>query len=302
MKFTLFVILTTTLLISTALAQQEPDTSFLPDIKDPAFKPGEGPVILIDEAHHNFHTMSGRYLPFARLCERDGYTVRPNKEPFNTGSLAGCDILVISNALNERNTEDWSLPTPSAFTDEEIKDVKLFVENGGSLFLIADHMPFPGAAGKLAAVFGFELNNGFAIDPNRRGPAVFRRSDGSYRCDILRDNEDDRQPLDSVASFTGEAFQCKDCKPLLIFDSGYVSLMPEEAWQFTDSTPQVDVKGWYQGAITEYGQGRVAMFGEAAMFTAQLVNGANPTGMNSPVAAQNLEFLRDILHWLSEYK
>ncbi|MBN1212486.1 MAG: hypothetical protein JXA92_07900 [candidate division Zixibacteria bacterium] len=301
MKSALILILTLILITSSALAQQEPDTSFLPDIKNPAFQPGQGPVIMIDEAHHNFHTMSGRYLPFARLCERDGYTVQPNTVPFSTGSLAECDILVISNALNERNTEDWSLPTPSAFTEDEIKTVKLFVENGGSLFLIADHMPFPGAAGKLAAVFGFELNNGFAVDPNNRGPAVFRRSDSTFRGHILRD-VDSEKLLDSVASFTGEAFRCKDCKPLLIFDSCYVSLMPEEAWEFNDSTPQVDVKDWYQGAISEYGQGRVAMFGEAAMFTAQKVEGGNSIGLTSPVAKDNLQFLRDILRWLAEYK
>jgi hypothetical protein len=299
MKFMLTLILTLTIIICSCSAQQVSDTSFLPDIKNPAYQPGQGPVIMIDEAHHNFHTMTGRYLPFARLCERDGYSVRPNKEPFNTGSLAGCDILVISNALNERNTEDWSLPTPSAFTDDEIEAVKKWIENGGSLFLIADHMPFPGAAGKLAAVLGFELNNGFAMDPSRQGPAIFRRTDGTFRGEILRD-EDDKNPLDSVASFTGQAFRCKDCKPLLIFDSGYVSLMPEEALEFDDKTPAVNIEGWYQGAITEYGMGRVAVFGEAAMFTAQKVEGGNSVGLTSPVAAQNLEFLRDILRWLAE--
>jgi len=299
MKSALTLILTIIILISTAFAQQVPDTSFLPDIKNPAFQPGQGPVVMIDEAHHNFHTMSGRYLPFARLCERDGYTVMPHTVPFSESSLVSCDILVISNALNERNVEDWSLPTPSAFTDEEIDAVKKWVENGGSLFLIADHMPFPGAAGKLATVFGFELNNGFAMDPNQRDPAIFRRTDGTFRGDILRD-EDDKNPLDSVASFTGQAFRCDGCEPILIFDSGYVSLMPEEAWNFTEETPHVDVTGWYQGAIKEFGKGRLAVFGEAAMFTAQKVEGNRPAGMNQPVAAQNLEFLRDIMRWLSE--
>lgn len=301
MKSALTLILTLILITSSAFAQQVPDTSFLPDIKDPAFQTGEGPVIMIDEAHHNYHTMTGRYLPFARLCERDGYSVITHAEPFSDSSLASCDILVISNALNERNIEVWSLPTPSAFTDDEIAAVKKFVENGGSLFLIADHMPFPGAAEKLAAVFGFEFNNGFARNPNRRSPAIFRRADSTFRGHILRD-ADDQNPLDSVASFTGQAFKCKDCKPLLIFDSGYVSMMPETAWEFTDSTQQVDIKGWYQGAIAEYGQGRVAVFGEAAMFTAQKVEGRNSIGLTSPVAKDNLQFLRDILRWLAEYK
>ena len=28
-------------------------------------------MVLIDEGHHNFHTLGGRYAPFARLVERD---------------------------------------------------------------------------------------------------------------------------------------------------------------------------------------------------------------------------------------
>jgi len=48
------------------------------------------------------------------------------------------------------------------------------------------------------------------------------------------------------------------------------------------------------------GKGRVAVFGEAAMFSAQLA-GPNkaPMGMNAPIAAQNPQFLLNVMHWLS---
>jgi len=279
-------------------AQQIADTSFLPKITNPTYTSGEGPVIKIDEAHHNFHTIDGRYMPFAKLFERDGYTVLPFQSPFSDSTLVSCDILVISNALNERNTEDWSLPTPSAFTDDEIMAVKKWVKNGGRLFLIADHMPFPGAAEKLAATFGFKFNNGFAMDPNNQGPTVFRQKDNTFRGHIIGDSIKENW-LDSVASFTGQAFQCDGCEPLLIFDSGYVSLMPQTAWEFDDRTPTVNIEGWYQGAIQKYGKGRLAVFGEAAMFTAQIANG-HQAGMNSPIAGQNLQFLLDLMHWLSK--
>jgi hypothetical protein len=44
----------------------------------------------------------------------------------------------------------------------------------------------------------------------------------------------------------------------------------------------------------------VAVFGEAAMFTAQ-VSGANrrPMGMNDPGAPENAQFLLNVLHWLT---
>ena len=48
------------------------------------------------------------------------------------------------------------------------------------------------------------------------------------------------------------------------------------------------------------GKGRVAIFGEAAMFSAQLAGPQKrPMGMNDPVAKQNPQFLLNIMHWLS---
>jgi hypothetical protein len=43
------------------------DRSFRYDIEEPAYPQGNGPVILIDEAHNNFHTGVGTYRPFAEL-------------------------------------------------------------------------------------------------------------------------------------------------------------------------------------------------------------------------------------------
>jgi hypothetical protein len=99
------------------------DTSYTPAIRNPAYSSGKGPVVYIDEGHNNFHTKDGRYMPFARLIERDGYKVEGYKGTFEADHLKRCRILVISNALNELNTEKWYFPTPSAFTPQEIKIV-----------------------------------------------------------------------------------------------------------------------------------------------------------------------------------
>ena len=76
----------------------------------------------IDQGHNNFHTAGGRYLPFARLLESDGYTVNGWKGEFTESQLKKVRILVIANALNEINIQNWYVPTPSAFSTEEIED------------------------------------------------------------------------------------------------------------------------------------------------------------------------------------
>jgi hypothetical protein len=288
-----------------ALAQQVADTAFFADIEDPAYRLGTGPVVLIDEAHNNYHTAAGRYLAFATLLRRDGYVVRASGEPFTAEYLSEGDILVIANALHEHNVADWSLPTLPAFTADEVVAVREWVEAGGALMLIADHMPMPGAAAALAAEFDVEFLNGFAFesDTESGGPMIFRRSDGSLRPHPTTDGSDPSERIDSVASFTGQAFRIgANVTPIMVFRSEAVSLNPRVAWEFTESTERVEVGGWAQGAVTDFGAGRVALFGEAAMFTAQLSvseSGSVPMGMNRPEAGQNQEFLLNIVHWLS---
>jgi hypothetical protein len=86
----------------------------------------------------------------------------------------------------------------------------------------------------------------------------------------------------------------------MIFPENMASYMPQEAWVFNDSTPSVPIQGWFQGAVKELGKGRVAVFGEAAMFSAQLAGAERrPAGMNHPIAKQNPQFLLNVMHWLS---
>jgi len=82
--------------------------------------------------------------------------------------------------------------------------------------------------------------------------------------------------------------------------SNVVLLMPEVAWQFSKLTPSISASRMLQGAVIQYGKGRVAVFGEAAMFSAQVAGPERrPAGMNDPSAPQNAQFLLNVLHWLS---
>lgn len=289
------------LLVAPAAAQQRADTTFQPVVENPVYPPGAGPVVLLDAAHHNFHTLDGRFLAFGRVLRSDGYVVRSSESPFSLASLEGADILVISNALHERNVEDWSLPTPSAFTAEEIEAVHVWVEGGGNLWLIADHMPMPGAASDLAAAFGFHFNNGFAFDTTSRDVTIFRRSDGSLCDHPITSGRHDGEKIDSIRTFTGQAFQADErAEPLFVFRRPMTSFMPAVAWEFDEETQIIPVHDWFQGAVAKVGDGRVAVFGEAAMFTAQWAGrGTGWFGLRSPGAEQNQQFLLNVAHWLS---
>ena len=282
-------------------AQQLGDSLFSPQPVHPAFEPGAGPRVAVDEAHQNFHTVSERFGAFARLLRSDGFVVNGHESDFSAESLHGVDLLVIANALNPVNQGNWTLPTPSAFSPGEVESVREWVEMGGALLLIADHMPFPGAADDLGGTFGFHFSNGFAMNPDGQGQLTFRRADKSLADHAVTDGMTGEESVDSVTTFTGQAFRSPpDATDLLVMPSGWVSLEPTTAWQFETGTPRIDVSGWSQGSVMEYGRGRVAIFGEAAMFTAQVTGPERiPMGMNAPQASQNPLFVVNLARWLT---
>lgn len=256
----------------------------------------EAPIFCIDEGHDNFHTLEGRYAPFAEVLHADGYRVTATTGLLSAEALAKCDVLVIANALDESNANSWTLPTPSPFTADEIAAVHAWVEGGGGLWLIADHMPFAGAAQELAAAFGFELANGFAVrDGQPADTDVFTRDNGGLATHPATEG------VERVATFTGHGFRGPEqAQSILLLGSDYILLEPQTAWQFDANTPRRDVAGWLQGATLELGKGRMVMFGEAAMFTSQVVGGGPPVGLDHPDAAGNTRLLRNLARWLSE--
>ena len=274
-----------------------------------------GPLVLLDEGHYNYHTLAGRYAPFGVFLRGDGFVVKASTAGFAPAMLAGVDVLVISNALHPQNATVWSLPTPSAFSPDETDHVKTWVEGGGSLLLIADHMPFPGAAAELAAAFGMMFRNGFAFDTLQLfSPKtclaepevhVFRRSDGSLRSSVITDGRTASERIDSVATFTGQAFDPSSAgEPLLLFGASAIQLFPTTAWEFSVATERASANGWSQGSFLQARRGRVAFFGEAAMFSVQTCSGGPgigqvPMGMNSPRAQQNGQLLLNVLRWLT---
>jgi len=283
-----------------ASGQQVADTAFRLDVAAAAFSTGQGPRVAIDGAHFNFHTVDERYAPFAELLRRDGFVVTGLEEKFDRSTLSAVDVLVIANALNERNVEEWSLPTPSAFTPEEIEAVSGWVNDGGALLLIADHMPFGGAAADLAGAFGFSFTNGYASRPvSTRGTLVFSRSNDSLLDHPIARGRNSGEVVQSVMTFTGQAFSATNGRALFVLPEDAFLWMPKTAGEITPQTPKVPAGGLLQGATVERGRGRVAAFGEAAMFSAQLAGPDQvPMGMNAPGAERNAQFVLNVVRWL----
>lgn len=258
-----------------AAVGQVADTAFRPVIDRPAYPVQTGPVVMIDEAHANFHTATGRYLPFAELLRRDGYVVKSSTERFTGETLRETRILVIANARE-------------ALSAAEVTAVHEWVSRGGSLLLIVDHPPFVESSIDLASAFRVRLLNRGAADlavPS--GRIVFRKSDGTLKEHAIT------QGIEEIVTFTGSAFEIESGgQPLLVLGRTVCSSGLE-----LDVLP---LQGHLQGAVLPSGAGRVAVFAEAAMFSAQ-VTGPNrsPMGMNDPTARDNAPFLLNVMHWLS---
>jgi hypothetical protein len=291
--------------LSFVSAQQVSDLDYRPALPRPAYAVDTGPRVAIDEAHHNFHTATGRYQPFAELLRRDGYRVQAFKETFTRDALRAVEILVIANPLHPRNVSDWSLPTPSAYTANEVTALRRWVEDGGSLLLIADHMPFPGAASEVAGAFGVKFSNGYARDGRWRtgAAAEFELNHGLGENAITRGRNDDER-ISRVVTFGGSAFKPPpDATHILTFGPASISAETRKAPGITPDAPRVAIDGWSQGAAWKVGGGRIAVFGEAAMFSAQRAGpDRRPMGMNAPEARQNHQLLLNVMHWLSRAK
>jgi hypothetical protein len=282
---------------------QQKAADWHPNVPSPQFAPGSGPRVLVDAAHGNFHTIDGRFAPFGELLRVDGYRIASADQPVTPELLATADVFVIANAVKGGENAKWILPTPPAFEPGEVAALATWVHDGGSLLLIADHMPFPGSVASLADAFGVVFLNGYAKkSASEGGTLIFTRAGGLADHPIVH-GRNASEEVTALKAFTGQAFRAVvPVAPLMRMPPDWAVFYPYEAGEFTSTTPAESARGLLQGAVLHHGQGRVAMFGEAAMFSAQsAINGDQVMrmGMNDPEASQNSQFVLNVLHWLS---
>ena len=280
MRPVVLILLSNFLLICGCNAQQQvTDLDADVSVPRPAYEIGEGPLVVIDTAHANFHTASDRYGPFASLLRNEGFMVNDGNAGSIEDTLRNIDVLVISNA--------YPINDQDAFDRTEIKAIKTFVERGGSLLLIADHAPFPLAVMDLASSFGIRWQNVYASD---KDADIFKKGKGLMENPITKD-------IDQVRTFGGSAFIIESVPhiPILVMNSEW-SLQTLEGDRLGEKSPAT---GLLQGALIEFGKGRIAVFGEAAMFTAQRY-GREKMGFHAKGAEQNREFILNVMRWLGD--
>lgn len=273
-------------------AQQVIDTAFRAPVGKPAFTLGTGPVVLIDQGHFNA-VDSTRYRPAMDLLRRDGYVVERLMGPVTRDALARARILVsfmygssARAAIARLRQQNPGLTNISAFNDTEIAIIRDWIETGGSFLFAVDHQPAPLAVDALTRSLGLQFLNGIAfIDPSAR--LTFRRADSTLSDHSIT------QGIEQVATFGGSAFRLeRQGEPLLVLGAGV-------RMYFASDSSEIPVSGWLQGAALTIGKGRLVVFGEAGMFTAELNAPGNPMGMNAAIARQNPQFLLNAVRWLA---
>jgi hypothetical protein len=273
-----------------ATGQQTVDPDFDATVENPTF-PQEGPKILIDEAHDNFHTASGGYKPFAELIANDGFQVSANQAKFSRNTLDGHDILVIANAMGPERRR-----ASPAFTEQECDAVHEWVREGGSLLLIADHFPMGSAADSLGRRFGVEMSKGMTDDPAHYDEdlrdILFTRDSGRLADHPITNGRDDSERIDRVVTFTGQSLKGpEDSHPFLLLADTAVDELPP-------NRRKASAAGRAQGIAMQYGQGKVVVLAEAGMLTAQLDDQKRRFGMNCP-GIDNRQLALNIMHWLA---
>src|ERR1044072_1197942 len=281
----------------TTVAQQQADPEFNTSVENPAYK-REGPRVMFDEAHHNFHTAEGRYKPFVDLMSNDGYRVIRNRQSFSKQRLESYKILVIANALGAEEDDDAGADE-SAFNADEITAVHDWVKDGGALLLIADHAPFGGAAAALASKFGVDMSKGYTFDPENcvtGSPTqlIFSRENKLLATHPITEGRNEKERVNLVRSFTGQSLKGPEGS------AGILILANTATDRLTFAEGKItSAAGRTQAVAFKFGKGRVVVQGEAAMLSAQITGAdKHPMGMNVP-GNDNRQYALNLMHWLS---
>lgn len=276
---------------------QMADPDFNAKVEKPAYK-NSGPKVLFDEAHHNFHTATGRYKPFADLITNDGYQIVSNTQKFSPKVLNGYRILVISNALGAALMADPKAASP-AFTDAESDVVRDWVRGGGSLLLIADHAPMGSANQILGQRFGVDMSKMYTADPENSDKGstsfiVYTRESGRLANHPVTRGRNESERVNKVIAFTGQSLKGPaDSVAFMKLADTAKDAMPGV------NTNAVSAAGRAQGIAMKFGKGRVIFLGEAGMLSAQVVGAQQlKFGMNRP-SIDNRQLALNIMHWLS---
>jgi hypothetical protein len=272
-------------------AGQHADPAFVASVAHPAYAPESGPQLAFDVAHNNWHIPSGRYKPLADLLRNDGFRVTENRSVFDSASLDSARILVIANAMGPDGHEGHP-----AFTESEERVLVAWVRRGGSLLLIADHVPFGAAAERLAGHFGITMYLAFARDDQHHSgwdneKLLFTRENKLLASCPITDGRVLAERVDRVVTFTGQS---------LSVPSGATAVlrMADDSYDWESRSVRHSARGHAQAIAMPFGSGRLVVLGEAGFLSAQVDPLGFKMGMNTS-GNDDRQFALNVAHWLS---
>ncbi|HVP14620.1 MAG TPA: DUF4350 domain-containing protein [Terriglobales bacterium] len=323
------VLLFSSLFAVPARADQIEDSTFVPKVANPAFT-AKHPVVMIDQAHHNYFSMRQHYRAFVSLLAKDGARVIPGVQRFSPTLLATCQVLVVADAMGGDNFANVSAHA-LAFQASECSALQDWVRAGGGLLLISEYAPFCDAMRDLIGGFGVTMSFGMTVDPHRMDPEtgspgciLFSRAQGSIADHPITRGRDKSERIERVATFTGQSLLGPPgSHGLLVLGPSAADYPPSagapqrkidpEARRLSQLTDDMKAAGLlpavgrFQAVAFTLGKGRVVVLGEGAMFAAQKVVGPDAQllgkqevrmGLNRP-DLDNAQFALNILHWLA---
>ena len=260
------------------------------------------------------HTADGRYQPFARLMERDGFRVVSNEGRITPEALRNIDIFVTANALGYRGMAQMLANRVGferlvrfdvdAFDDDEIERLAALgqrrwtrADRGGS------RTGRERRRERLAAAFGVAMTTWWAEDSEHSdggNPAtlVFSRENGLLGEHAILRGRSDAEQITRVMTFTGQALKPGPDGEVLLRLSATAREYP---FRVSREQQGRSAAGLAQAVAVRFGKGRVVVMGEAAALTAQRIEtpGAAPylMGMNRP-GTDNQQFTLNIARWL----
>jgi hypothetical protein len=262
------------------------DASFNPAFDAPDFKTGAKPIVFIDEAHRNVISLETYLGPVGRWLERLGYQVRPsrtNAEELGIAQGTAGAVFVVANA----QAPAGSPADASAFTEQEVIALESWVEDGGSLLLVADRAPFGAPARALAKAFGVTLDNNTILIKNADGPPT-----GELTVNVNKYGERTHPLFDrvlTVAYVVGESMT----------GPGVILRAPDGAYsgptaQATEGPPAA---GKALILAFEHGKGRVVVIGDGGVVSA--FGSASGNAHRGISEGDNARFVRNMFKWLA---
>lgn len=280
------------------------DPEFNSEVKEPTYKKGKGPKILLDGAHHNFFIQWDFIKPFSDLANSDGYQTIVDSLKFTPEYLKRFDIVMIITALPFDFTTKTEVTDEITFSQDEINSLYDWVNNGGSLLVFSEHAPFDQAINPLLNRFGIESSIGRAIDSlnyNKKigntGWIEFTHQNGGLKSDhpIIKWRTKEER-ITKLMTFGGSALTGKKYTNLL-----ELSETSENVIHSTGVGPIG--KGNSQALAGIIGKGKVVALGDSNGFTAMIFDreegSKQPAGMNLKEYDWK-QFVLNTLHWLSE--